>query len=143
MKKSDIDLFELNEAFASVVLRYIQAFDIEQCQDQRQWRRDRARPSALAPPGAMILAPCSTNSSAPTSRPRWSRCASAAAWTRHDHHRRTGLRREADAERSIWSAFCPYAAEATYPEPFAGIVAGREWQSLGDAGAADPVSAST
>ena len=30
MKKSDIDLFELNEAFASVVLRYIQAFDIDQ-----------------------------------------------------------------------------------------------------------------
>src|SRR3981189_694797 len=28
MKKSDIDLFELNEAFASVVLRYTQAFDI-------------------------------------------------------------------------------------------------------------------
>jgi len=29
MKKSDIYLFELNEAFASVVLRYIQAFDID------------------------------------------------------------------------------------------------------------------
>src|ERR1700756_5701898 len=29
MKKQDIDLFELNEAFASVVLRYIQAFDID------------------------------------------------------------------------------------------------------------------
>ena len=29
MKKEDIDLFELNEAFASVVLRYIQAFDID------------------------------------------------------------------------------------------------------------------
>ncbi|MDE2332164.1 MAG: acetyl-CoA C-acetyltransferase [Bradyrhizobium sp.] len=29
MKKSDIDLFELNEAFASVVLRYVQAFDID------------------------------------------------------------------------------------------------------------------
>ena len=28
MKTSDIDLFELNEAFASVVLRYMQAFDI-------------------------------------------------------------------------------------------------------------------
>jgi acetyl-CoA C-acetyltransferase len=30
MKQSDIDLFELNEAFASVVLRYIQAFDIDE-----------------------------------------------------------------------------------------------------------------
>jgi acetyl-CoA C-acetyltransferase len=29
MNKSDIDLFELNEAFASVVLRYIQAFNID------------------------------------------------------------------------------------------------------------------
>src|ERR1700741_3812137 len=29
MKKQDIDLFELNEAFASVVLRYMQAFDID------------------------------------------------------------------------------------------------------------------
>ncbi len=29
MKLRDIDLFELNEAFASVVLRYIQAFDID------------------------------------------------------------------------------------------------------------------
>ena len=28
MKIEDIDLFELNEAFASVVLRYMQAFDI-------------------------------------------------------------------------------------------------------------------
>lgn len=29
MKKSDVDLFEINEAFASVVLRYIQAFEID------------------------------------------------------------------------------------------------------------------
>jgi acetyl-CoA C-acetyltransferase len=29
MTKTDIDLFELNEAFASVVLRYLQAFDID------------------------------------------------------------------------------------------------------------------
>ncbi|KIZ37438.1 MULTISPECIES: acetyl-CoA C-acetyltransferase [Rhodopseudomonas] len=29
MKKGDIDLFELNEAFASVVLRYMQAFEID------------------------------------------------------------------------------------------------------------------
>ena len=28
MTIKDIDLFELNEAFASVVLRYMQAFDI-------------------------------------------------------------------------------------------------------------------
>ena len=29
MRLEDIDLFELNEAFASVVLRYVQAFDID------------------------------------------------------------------------------------------------------------------
>ena len=29
MTLSDIDLFELNEAFASVVLRYMQAFDVD------------------------------------------------------------------------------------------------------------------
>ena len=29
MTPDDIDLFELNEAFASVVLRYMQAFDID------------------------------------------------------------------------------------------------------------------
>ena len=29
MKLSDIDLFEINEAFASVVLRYLQAFELD------------------------------------------------------------------------------------------------------------------
>jgi acetyl-CoA C-acetyltransferase len=29
MKISDIDLFEVNEAFASVVLRYLQAFELD------------------------------------------------------------------------------------------------------------------
>jgi acetyl-CoA C-acetyltransferase len=29
MSKADIDLFEINEAFASVVLRYLQAFDLD------------------------------------------------------------------------------------------------------------------
>jgi acetyl-CoA C-acetyltransferase len=29
MTRDDIDLFELNEAFAAVVLRYMQAFDID------------------------------------------------------------------------------------------------------------------
>ncbi len=54
MKISDIDLFELNEAFAAVVLRYCQAFDIS---------RDRinvnggaiAMGHPLGATGAMIL----------------------------------------------------------------------------------------
>jgi acetyl-CoA C-acetyltransferase len=29
MSKGDIDLFELNEAFSAVVLRYLQAFDLD------------------------------------------------------------------------------------------------------------------
>jgi acetyl-CoA C-acetyltransferase len=32
MSKSDIDLWELNEAFASVVLRYMQAMDLDHSQ---------------------------------------------------------------------------------------------------------------
>ena len=46
MTRDDIDLFELNEAFAAVVLRYMQAFGIDARQDQRQRRRDRDGPSA-------------------------------------------------------------------------------------------------
>ena len=46
MTLDDIDLFEINEAFASVVLRYPQAFDLDARQGQRQRRRDRDGPSA-------------------------------------------------------------------------------------------------
>ena len=46
MSAGDIDLYELNEAFASVVLRFMQALDIPPRQDQRQWRRHRHGPSA-------------------------------------------------------------------------------------------------
>ena len=46
MKLGDIDLIEINEAFASVVLRYLQAFDLDPRQGQRQRRRHRAGPSA-------------------------------------------------------------------------------------------------
>jgi len=70
MKKSDIDLFELNEAFASVVLRYMQAFDIDP--DKINVNGGAiALGHPLGATGAMILGTCSTNSSAPTSRPRW------------------------------------------------------------------------
>ena len=46
MTIDDIDLYELNEAFASVVLRYMQALRHSARQDQRQWRRHRHGPSA-------------------------------------------------------------------------------------------------
>ena len=44
MKKSDIDLFELNEAFAGGAALHAGLRD-RSVEDQRQWRRDRARPS--------------------------------------------------------------------------------------------------
>ena len=46
MTLGDIDLVEINEAFASVVLRYLQAFDLDPGQGQRQRRRHRHGPSA-------------------------------------------------------------------------------------------------
>ena len=42
MTLDDIDLFEINEAFASVVLRFMQALESRHEQGQRQWRRHRA-----------------------------------------------------------------------------------------------------
>ena len=46
MTKDDIDLFEINEAFSAVVLRYMQALDLDPRQGQRQRRRHRDGPSA-------------------------------------------------------------------------------------------------
>jgi uncharacterized cupin superfamily protein len=46
MTIDDIDLFEVNEAFASVVLRFMQAFDVRPRPRQRQRRRHRHGPPA-------------------------------------------------------------------------------------------------
>ena len=46
MSISDIDLFEVNEAFASVVLRFMQAFDVDHGQGQRKRRLHRHGPPA-------------------------------------------------------------------------------------------------
>ena len=46
MQPGDIDLWEINEAFAAVVLRFMRALDAAARQGQRQRRRHRARPSA-------------------------------------------------------------------------------------------------
>jgi len=80
MKKSDIDLFELNEAFASVVLRYIQAIDIDNAKINVNGRRDRARPSARRHRCDDFGHRARRTRAHQHSRPRWSRCASAAAW---------------------------------------------------------------
>jgi hypothetical protein len=81
MKISDIDLFELNEAFASVVLRFMQAFDIDSSKINVNGGAI-AMGHPLGATGAMILARCSTSWSAPTNRPRSLRFASAPAWAR-------------------------------------------------------------
>ena len=46
-----IDLFEVNEAFAAVVLKFLRDLDVPAREGQRQRRRDRAGPPARAPPG--------------------------------------------------------------------------------------------
>lgn len=79
MKASDIDLFELNEAFASVVLRFMQALNIPH--DKINVNGGAiALGHPLGATGAMILAPWSTSWSAAARAPRWSRSASAPAW---------------------------------------------------------------
>ncbi len=67
MTASDIDLWEINEAFATVPLQTIRKLGIDPAQGQRQRRRHRARPSRSAPPARCCSAPRSTSSSAATS----------------------------------------------------------------------------
>ena len=54
MTKADIDLFEINEAFASVVLRYMQAFELDPPRSTSMAARSRWAIRS-ARPGAMIL----------------------------------------------------------------------------------------
>ncbi|NIB30932.1 hypothetical protein HBB16_03065 [Pseudonocardia sp. MCCB 268] len=51
----DIDLFEINEAFAAVALRYMRDMGDLARADQRQRRRHRHGPFPLGATGAMIL----------------------------------------------------------------------------------------
>ena len=46
MTIDDIDLYEVNEAFAPVPLAWLEHVGADPDAAQRQWRRDRARPSA-------------------------------------------------------------------------------------------------
>ncbi len=80
MTLNDIDLFELNEAFASVVLRYMQAFDIPH--DKINVNGGAiAMGHPLGATGAMILGTVLDElERAGNYRPRWSRSASAPAW---------------------------------------------------------------
>jgi acetyl-CoA acetyltransferase len=60
MNLSDIDLIEINEAFASVVLRYLQAFDLDPAKVNVNGGAI-ALGHPLGATGAMILGTCSTN----------------------------------------------------------------------------------
>ncbi len=46
MSLDEIDLFEVNEAFAAVIGVAARDYSADMEQGQRQWRRDCARPSA-------------------------------------------------------------------------------------------------
>ena len=85
MKVEDIDLYELNEAFASVVLRYMQALDIPH--DKINVNGGAiAMGHPLGATGAMILGTVLDELERPANPPRWSRFASARDGHR-DHHR--------------------------------------------------------
>ena len=60
MTIDDIDLFEVNEAFASVVLRFMQAFGGSRPQAQREWRRHRDGSPAGRHRARSSSAPCWT-----------------------------------------------------------------------------------
>ena len=79
-----IDLVELNEAFAAQVLACLRELPIDPRAAERQRRRHRARPSARLhrreADGDAAL-----RDAAPRARATaWSRCASAAAWARRE-----------------------------------------------------------
>ena len=64
MTIGDIDLFEVNEAFAAVPMAYMQEFDVDPGQGQRQRRRRSRWATRLARPAACWSGPCSTLSRA-------------------------------------------------------------------------------
>ena len=69
MTIDDIDLFEINEAFAPVVAAWQRELEPGHGPRQRQRRRDGARPPARLDRRAAASPRCCTSSSAPTRRP--------------------------------------------------------------------------
>ena len=77
----DIDLFEINEAFAVVAEKFIRDLELDRDEGQRERRRDRARP----PDRRDRLDPdrhAARRAGAPRLNAAWSRCAPRAAWPR-------------------------------------------------------------
>ena len=75
----DIDLVEINEAFASVVLAWQKETGADLDKGERQRRRDRARSPARRDRHAVCSRRCSTSSSAPAAATGCRRCAKAGA----------------------------------------------------------------
>jgi acetyl-CoA C-acetyltransferase len=81
MSLEDIDLFEVNEAFAVVPLKFMRDLGIDPAKVNATVAPSRsATPSAR--PGRSFLGPCWTNWNAAIWPPGWSRCAPPAAWRR-------------------------------------------------------------
>ena len=79
MTLDDIDLVEINEAFASVVLAWQQETGADLGEGQRERRRDRARPPARRDRRPADDDAARTSSSAPAAATACRRCARAAA----------------------------------------------------------------
>ena len=88
---SDIDLFELNEAFAAVGIESARQLGVDAGPGQRQRRRDRARP-----PGRHVRrpdrAPPRAGAAAPRRRHRCGRAVRRRRPGRRPHHPRSGRR---------------------------------------------------
>ncbi len=78
-KIGDIDLFEVNEAFSSVVLRFMQAFDVDHGKLNVNGGAI-AMGHPLGATGAMILGRCWKNWSGLTKKSGWQRFAWPRAW---------------------------------------------------------------
>ena len=127
MTLDDIDLIEINEAFASVVLRYMQALDLDPGQGQRQRRRDRHGPSAR-------------RHRRDDSGHRARRAGAARPFDRARHALHRRRHGHGDDHRAgvdmpkIDIAAIPEQNACGYPAPFDELVKGRFRKRLGDAG---------
>ena len=117
MEVGDIDLFEVNEAFSAVVLRFMQAFDVDHARRQRQRRRHRHGPPARR-----------HRRDDPRHRARRARAHRQGDRPRHPLRRQRhgrGDDHRAGVMGVIDQAKCPVKTGSIYPEPYASEMAGR------------------
>lgn len=80
-KASDVDLFELNEAFAAQACAVNKALDIDPAVNVTAVPLPLDTPSVR--PDAAFWSPCCTKCNVPMPRRAWQRCALAVAWVWH------------------------------------------------------------